>query len=177
MALVMLGGLVSCTALDLFMFPAMFLALGVSSAKEPDPFFESDTDRGFDLSTLNPRERRANDHVLGVLELHSGGHHEAIHSMDVDHPAAVRLSSPHGLRPRHRGVRGRGRGTGESRAPGRREPTRVTLTEEASKRLDIQTDQVSEQQVGGAKAPDDPVRRDPRTTPKATRGSIPAAIR
>jgi len=31
------------------------------------------------------------------------------------------------------------------------EPTRVTLTEEASKRLDIQTDQVSEQQVGGAK--------------------------
>jgi len=31
------------------------------------------------------------------------------------------------------------------------EPTRVTLTEEASTRLDIQTDKVSEQQIGGAK--------------------------
>jgi len=49
MAIVMLGGLVTCTLLDLFMFPAMFLALGVSSAHEPDPFFESGTDRGFDM--------------------------------------------------------------------------------------------------------------------------------
>ena len=49
MAVVMLGGLVTCTVLDLFMFPAMFLALGVSSAREPDPFLESGTDRGFDM--------------------------------------------------------------------------------------------------------------------------------
>ena len=49
MGLVMLGGLVTCTLLDLFVFPAMFLALGVSSAREPDPFFESGTDRGLGI--------------------------------------------------------------------------------------------------------------------------------
>ena len=50
MAIVLLGGLVSCTLLDLFLLPAMFLGLGVSSAQDPDPFFEPRTGHGFDVA-------------------------------------------------------------------------------------------------------------------------------
>jgi Cu/Ag efflux pump CusA len=41
MAIVVLGGLASSTVLDLLFLPTMFLALGVSSAREPDPFHET----------------------------------------------------------------------------------------------------------------------------------------
>jgi len=47
MALVLLGGLVTSTLFDLFMLPALFLSLGVSSAHEPDPFHEPLTGQGF----------------------------------------------------------------------------------------------------------------------------------
>jgi Cu/Ag efflux pump CusA len=50
MALVLLGGLVTGTVLDLFLMPAMFLGLGVRSAQEPDPFFESNTGQGYDIA-------------------------------------------------------------------------------------------------------------------------------
>jgi len=47
MAIVVIGGLVSCTVLDLLLLPSMFLALGVSSAREPDPFHETVPSHGY----------------------------------------------------------------------------------------------------------------------------------
>ena len=47
MTLVLLGGLVSTTVLDLLFMPAMFLSLGVSSIRETDPLLETETGHGF----------------------------------------------------------------------------------------------------------------------------------
>jgi Cu/Ag efflux pump CusA len=41
MAAVVLGGLVTSGVLDLFLLPVLFLRLGVSSVREPDPLFET----------------------------------------------------------------------------------------------------------------------------------------
>ena len=46
MAMVLLGGLVSATVLDMLLMPAMFLSLGVSSAREPDEVFETQPGQG-----------------------------------------------------------------------------------------------------------------------------------
>ncbi|HKQ56602.1 MAG TPA: efflux RND transporter permease subunit [Candidatus Eisenbacteria bacterium] len=47
MALVLLGGLVTSTGLDLLFMPAMFLSLGASSAHEHDPLLETQPGHGF----------------------------------------------------------------------------------------------------------------------------------
>jgi Cu/Ag efflux pump CusA len=50
MALVLLGGLISATVLDLLFMPAMFLSLGVSSVREPDPLLETQPSQGFGVT-------------------------------------------------------------------------------------------------------------------------------
>jgi len=47
MAPVLIGGLISATAVDLFLMPAMYLSLGVSSVREPDPLLETQPAHGF----------------------------------------------------------------------------------------------------------------------------------
>ncbi|HEY2955578.1 MAG TPA: efflux RND transporter permease subunit [Candidatus Eisenbacteria bacterium] len=47
MAIVVLGGLVSTAVLDLALVPALFLSLGVSSVREPEPAFETPHARVF----------------------------------------------------------------------------------------------------------------------------------
>jgi Cu/Ag efflux pump CusA len=52
MALVLLGGLVTTALLTLFLLPALFLALGVSSLRELDPFEFPDEARGGTAGSL-----------------------------------------------------------------------------------------------------------------------------
>jgi len=52
MAIVILGGLATLTALDLLLLPAMFLSLGVSSRREPDHMFETQPSQGFGAVTV-----------------------------------------------------------------------------------------------------------------------------
>jgi hypothetical protein len=52
MALVLLGGLVTTMLLTLFLLPALFLALGVSSLRELDPFELPDEVRGGTAGSL-----------------------------------------------------------------------------------------------------------------------------
>jgi CzcA family heavy metal efflux pump len=51
MAIVMLGGLITSTVLDLLLLPAMFLSLGVISARERDLFFETQPGQGLGIAT------------------------------------------------------------------------------------------------------------------------------
>jgi CzcA family heavy metal efflux pump len=51
MAIVVLGGLITSTVLDLLLMPAMFLGLGVSTARERDPFLEMQPGQGFGVAT------------------------------------------------------------------------------------------------------------------------------
>jgi len=54
MALVVLGGLITSTVLDLIFLPAMFLSLGVSSAREPDPLLETHAHHGLGIVRASP---------------------------------------------------------------------------------------------------------------------------
>jgi Cu/Ag efflux pump CusA len=51
MAIVVLGGLITSTVLDLLLMPAMFLSLGVSATRERDPLFETQPGHGFGVAT------------------------------------------------------------------------------------------------------------------------------
>jgi Cu/Ag efflux pump CusA len=52
MALVVIGGLITTAALTLFLLPAMFLSLGVSSVRDLDPFAVQDVARGGTAGSL-----------------------------------------------------------------------------------------------------------------------------
>jgi len=51
MTIAVLAGLVTTAGFDLFLLPAMFLKLGVSSAQERDSLFETQTGQGFGIAT------------------------------------------------------------------------------------------------------------------------------